>query len=145
MVNFLLVDDDREVITILHKMIETIDSTFNIAHARNGAKALNELEKGKIDFLITDLKMDVVNGIDLIKNINRITQAPPIIVVCSGHRDLLSNEITDSIDGYLGKPPKPDEVRELVTTLLEKRKPIAKAAKSSGLFSRFFGQQKKSG
>ena len=143
MIRFLVVDDDQEVRTIVRRMLENLDQSYTVTEASNGAKALNELEKGRFEFLITDLKMDVVNGIDLIKNINSITNAAPVIIVCSGHREMVGNEISDLIDGYLDKPPNQQQLNELISQLIVSKK-VTAVATSSSLLSRFLSPFKKS-
>jgi two-component system chemotaxis response regulator CheY len=77
----LIVDDfenTRRVIEFSLKKLET-----NILMAENGQEALNRFDGQKIDLLITDLNMPVMDGIELVKKIrnNPIYMFIPIIML----------------------------------------------------------------
>jgi len=58
---------------------------LNIFEASNGVEAIDQLTKQKIDIMITDIEMPVMNGLELIRNIKQKSEFKhlPIIVVSS--------------------------------------------------------------
>lgn len=69
MKNLLLVDDEQELVEPLADILE-MEGKFNkIFTANNGKEALDVLKKNKINVLVSDIDMPIMNGIDLIKEI----------------------------------------------------------------------------
>ncbi|MDU6263225.1 MAG: response regulator [Anaerocolumna aminovalerica] len=70
--NILIVDDDlliRNWLKILLQQIQNIQ-TF-IFEASNGQEALEACRKNSIELVITDIKMPVINGLDLIESLKK--------------------------------------------------------------------------
>jgi len=64
--NILIVDDEETLLLIL-KMESRLDeykNQFNVITAQNGKEAVKILESNVIDFVVTDLKMPEMDGIE---------------------------------------------------------------------------------
>lgn len=75
----LLVDDDIGFLRLLAMRLES--SGYNIITAQNGKEALNKLTIFKPDLLITDLKMDEMNGFELFSATRSISSCLPVILI----------------------------------------------------------------
>ncbi|UUD64165.1 SpoIIE family protein phosphatase [Pseudomonas seleniipraecipitans] len=75
----LLIDDDEVVRASIAAYLE--DSGFNILLAGNGMQGLEVFERERPDLVICDLRMPQVDGLELIRRINSLEMAAPIIVV----------------------------------------------------------------
>lgn len=107
----LLVDDDRELTSLLKELIEM--EGFSVIIAYDGEQALTLLDS-TIDLLLLDIMMPKKNGIDTLKEIRRQYQIPVIMLTARGS-DLdrvLGLEL--GADDYL---PKPFNDRELVARI----------------------------
>lgn len=107
----LLVDDDRELTSLLKELLEM--EGFNVIIAYDGEQALMLLDS-TIDLLLLDIIMPKKNGIDTLKEIRRQYQIPVIMLTARGS-DLdrvLGLEL--GADDYL---PKPFNDRELVARI----------------------------
>lgn len=84
MKNILLVDDNKKILELLSSIIPWQESGFCLAGlAADGREAL-ELARGtNIDILVTDLKMPVMDGIELIRHFRRIYPNAKILVLSS--------------------------------------------------------------
>ncbi|RXJ55260.1 response regulator transcription factor [Candidatus Marinarcus aquaticus] len=97
--------------------------------ASNGEEALNLYKKHQPDILITDLKMPIINGLDLIKLIREENEEIPIIVT-SAYTDqtFLLESIKLSLVEYVVKPIRESCLSDLLTrcakTLLKNSKTI---------------------
>ena len=101
--NVLYVEDDIEV---SKSIVTAMKHFFNkIDHAQNGQEGYDLFLKNKYDFIITDINMPVLNGLDMISKI-RISNEDIPIIITSVHSE--SNYFTKSIDlnidGYVLKP-----------------------------------------
>ncbi|WP_334471273.1 envelope stress response regulator transcription factor CpxR [Arsenophonus sp. PmNCSU2021_1] len=107
----LLVDDDRELSSLLKELLEM--EGFSVIIAYDGEQALTLLDS-TIDLLLLDIMMPKKNGIDTLKEIRRQYQIPVIMLTARGS-DLdrvLGLEL--GADDYL---PKPFNDRELVARI----------------------------
>ena len=77
--NVLLVDDYQAFLTILAEQLS--DNGFSILTAEDGEKALKVLESSRVDLVVTDLHMPVMDGYDLISYLKKNYPVTPIIVV----------------------------------------------------------------
>ncbi|MDR5618275.1 envelope stress response regulator transcription factor CpxR [Arsenophonus sp.] len=107
----LLVDNDRELTSLLKELLEM--EGFSVIIAYDGEQALTLLDS-TIDLLLLDIMMPKKNGIDTLKEIRRQYQIPVIMLTARGS-DLdrvLGLEL--GADDYL---PKPFNDRELVARI----------------------------
>ena len=107
----LLVDDDRELTSLLKELLEM--EGFNIVVASDGEQALNLLDDS-IDLLLLDVMMPKKNGIDTLKELRQQYQTPVIMLTARGSEldRVLGTEL--GADDYL---PKPFNDRELVARI----------------------------
>ena len=82
--NILLIDDDNENVELLRRTINKIDSRIKVYDACNGEEALDILSIIKINFLILDLLMPVMNGDQFLKEFKQMNLNIPFLVVSSG-------------------------------------------------------------
>ncbi|TWC29004.1 serine phosphatase RsbU (regulator of sigma subunit) [Pseudomonas sp. SJZ079] len=75
----LIIDDDEVVRASLAAYLE--DSGFNVLQAENGLQGLEVFQREEPDLVICDLRMPQVDGLELIRRINALEVATPIIVV----------------------------------------------------------------
>lgn len=84
--NILIVDDSE--LTRKHEKRILSDYNLNIFEASNGKEALNIIENYKIDFIISDIEMPIMNGIEFIvhlKKDNNLSSIP--VIVISSYKD----------------------------------------------------------
>ncbi len=107
----LLVDDDRELTSLLKELLEM--EGFNVVIASDGEQALKLID-ASIDLLLLDIMMPRKNGIETLKELRQNFQTPVIMLTARGS-DLdrvLGLEL--GADDYL---PKPFNDRELVARI----------------------------
>lgn len=107
----LLVDDDRELTSLLKELLEM--EGFDVLVAYDGEQAL-ELLDDSIDLLLLDVMMPKKNGIDTLKALRQTHQTPVIMLTARGSEldRVLGLEL--GADDYL---PKPFNDRELVARI----------------------------
>ncbi|MEX6315965.1 envelope stress response regulator transcription factor CpxR [Providencia manganoxydans] len=107
----LLVDDDRELMSLLKELLEM--EGFNVVIAYDGEQALQQIDSS-IDLLLLDVMMPKKNGIETLKELRQIHQTPVIMLTARGSEldKVLGLEL--GADDYL---PKPFNDRELVARI----------------------------
>ncbi len=86
----------------------------------NGQEALQQVECGNVDVLILDLKLPVIDGIEVYTSLKQRNAAPPTIIV-TGHGGEHANTIDAmrdvSVTGVLNKPFDPGDLLERLKVL----------------------------
>ncbi len=120
----LIVDDEQVARDNLQHYFKGLGHT--VQGAANGVEALQQVEDGDhFDVVITDLKMDQMDGLTLIEKIAKISPETNVIMV-TGYATV-SNAVDAMRKGathYLSKPVQLDELKDTVEELLHKQKKL---------------------
>ena len=96
----LLVDDEPDIRDVLQLSLE--DMGYAVHTADNGEKALSLFHDLRPPIVMTDIKMPVLDGIELLRRIKQINPETEVVMI-TGHGDMklaiesLKNEATDFI------------------------------------------------
>lgn len=117
----LLIVDDEEIARTNMEHVLKKDG-YHCHCAANGIQALEILGREDIDLVITDLKMDQMDGLELLQEINRISPEIPVIMV-TGFATVSSavEALRNGAAHYLGKPVNLVELRKTVREVLDKK------------------------
>jgi DNA-binding NtrC family response regulator len=116
----LIVDDELIARENLEHVLQRED--YDTVSLDSGVKALEELEKNEFDLVMTDLRMKLVDGMQVLERTKELYPDTEVIMI-TGHATV-STAVEAMQRGayhYLAKPYKIDEVRILVRQALEKR------------------------
>lgn len=106
----LLVDDELNVCAALRRVIRPIGC--RVLTASNGREALAVLEEHDVDVVITDMRMPVMDGFELLQIVT--ARFPGVVrVLLTGYADLsvTTRAIREGLtDHFLVKPWEPDEI-----------------------------------
>ncbi len=119
MYRVMVVEDEPPLIRDIRYEIERNSTLFRVtATAINGADALRKLEEEIPDVLFTDIRMPVMDGLELIKAIRQKHPELPFVIL-SGYRDFdyAKEALKFQAYDYLLKPVSPDDVREVLIKL----------------------------
>mgnify|MGYP006166306189 CR=1 FL=1 len=75
----LLVDDDPSLLKLLGMRLTS--EGFNVTTAESGQEALRLLMREKIDLVISDLRMDEMDGMALVVEIQKHQPGMPVIIL----------------------------------------------------------------
>lgn len=121
----IVVDDDNIIRMGLTKMIEKIDESYEVISSfQNGALTLEYLKNHskEVDLVITDIKMPVMTGIELIENSIKELDKSPLFLVLSGYDEF--NYVRDTMKmgafNYLLKPIKRAELKKILKEVDER-------------------------
>jgi len=118
----LIVDDEPAILSGLEHIINWAEHGCEIvAKASNGLDALEIMKAQKVDILITDVRMPKLDGLQLIKQINKNNLNIKIIIL-SGYDDFkyVREAIRLGIDNYLLKPINIEELSLSLLNAMEK-------------------------
>lgn len=106
MYNVLIVDDETLVRSSLASMLDWEAENFRIVgDAANGKAALNILQSQPVDVLFTDIKMPIMDGIELLQRVSALPRRPAAIVVLSAYDefDLVRQAFRLGVHDYILK------------------------------------------
>lgn len=116
----LIVDDEQIARENLEYILDK--EGYATVTAESGLKAWQELEKGDFDLVMTDLRMQQIDGMQVLERTKELSPDTEVIVI-TGYATV-STAVEAMQKGayhYLAKPYQNDEVRILVRKALEKR------------------------
>ncbi|MCI7806656.1 MAG: sigma-54 dependent transcriptional regulator [Spirochaetales bacterium] len=112
MATVLIVDDERNIRSGLSIAFE--DEDFDTLEAENGEVAWNIINKKSVDLVITDLRMPVLSGYDLLKRISSTFPTLPVIVL-TGH-GTIEDAVKAMQDGAIDFFTKPVDLDHIILT-----------------------------
>ncbi len=65
----LLVDDQRDIVRLLHSTLQTLGHQLDIVDAPSGEEALLEASRRKVDLLVSDYLLPGISGVELLRKI----------------------------------------------------------------------------
>ena len=112
----LYVEDELDVAEIITDILSNIFK--KVITASNGKIGLEKRELNEnIDIIITDVKMPIKNGLDMIADIRKFDDDISILIISANNNtDYFLDIIRYGIDGYLVKPL---DYEQFITTLLK--------------------------
>jgi len=115
MKRILLVDDEHKVAIILARGLKTLGTEYSIDTATNGKDAALKIRQQTYDVLITDYKMPQVTGLNLAQWVRKASPQTRIIIMTAHGTPKLKQALdTLSIDGYIEKPFRLTQLRQMV-------------------------------
>lgn len=117
-----LVVDDEEAARRNLEHVLTKDG-YAVSTAASGVEALNLLERESFDIVVTDLKMESVDGLEVLEKAkNRDPDVEVIMVSGYATPPIAREAIIKGSFHFLAKPFKLDDLRETIKEALEKKK-----------------------
>jgi len=109
----LIVDDNPHMSSLLSDILDFFD--YKAVGARDGEEALKILREESFDMVITDLKMPKMGGMDLLHTIkDKLPNLPVVVITGFGTDSSRSDAFAAQADGFLAKPFKVEEIKELL-------------------------------
>jgi two-component system alkaline phosphatase synthesis response regulator PhoP len=119
--NVLIVDDEPQIVKVLEGYL--LKAGYKVQKAYNGNEAYALFLQQKIDFIILDLNLPGIDGIELCRMIRRESNVPIMMLTARVDETdrLIGLEL--GADDYVVKPFSPREVVARVHTILRRAQP----------------------
>ncbi|MBI3592600.1 MAG: sigma-54-dependent Fis family transcriptional regulator, partial [Nitrospirae bacterium] len=117
----LIVDDEKIALKNLEHVMKK--EGYEVTGTQSGQNALKLLDEQQFDLVLTDLRMEKVDGIQILKRCRELYPDTEVIMI-TGYATLKSAVDTMKYGAfyYIAKPFKLDEVRKVVKEAIEKVK-----------------------
>ena len=119
----LVVDDEEIARTNLEYILRK--EGHQVTTAANGLEALEKVKAQEFDVVLTDLKMEKMDGIQLLESVKQIAPHTEIVMV-TGYATVSSavDALKKGAAHYLSKPIKLDELRATVREIIDKKRHV---------------------
>ncbi len=99
----LLVDDEEDIRDVLG--IALLDMGYDVLTAENGRTALEIFEERRPPIVLTDIKMPVMDGIELLRRIKQVNPETEVIMITGhGDMDLAVKSLKYEASDFITKP-----------------------------------------
>ncbi len=115
--SILLVDDTETVLLFEKTMLRGLG--FELRIARNGEKALEEVQKGAPDLILLDIVMPGLDGIETCRRLKdnpETSHIPVVMVTTKGEPEMVERAFEVGCDDYITKPLDKMELLAKVNT-----------------------------
>lgn len=118
--NILIIDDEKNIREGLAESMEL--EGYNPILAKDGKEGLERISRGDIDLVITDLRMPLVSGEEVLEQVNAQSPGLPVIVL-TGHGSIDSavDAMRNGAYDFLTKPLNLDRLALIVKRALQNR------------------------
>ncbi|RJX37885.1 response regulator [Paenibacillus pinisoli] len=120
----LLVDDEAHITRNLEKVIPWEMLGLTVAGvAKNGVEALQQMEQEAINLLLCDIRMPVMDGLELVRQV-REREIPCDIIMLSGYQDFAYTRaaIQYGVNDYVLKPIPYDELTGVIARVMSNQR-----------------------
>ncbi len=115
----LIVDDSatlRQVVSIALR-----GAGYNVVEASNGKEALGKLDGSKINLIISDVNMPIMDGITLVKEVKKLPNykfTPIIMLTTEGSDEMKREGQAAGAKAWVVKPFQPEQMLKAVSMLV---------------------------
>ncbi|MBP3377542.1 MAG: response regulator transcription factor [Clostridia bacterium] len=119
MFKILIAEDDKELLQLFRHVL--IKNGYSVTGVKNGAEALDELESGYYDLIISDIMMPEVDGYELVRSLRAAGNNTPVMMITAkdAFDDMRLGFVAGS-DDYMVKPVNVNEMVLRVSALLRR-------------------------
>jgi len=116
----MLVDDDQGFLTLLAMRLTS--EGFQVTTASSGPECLTKLETQVPDVMISDLRMDAMDGLELYSKVHRLVPYLPVILI-TAHGSIADavHATQQGVFSFLPKPIDRQQLLDLINKALEQR------------------------
>jgi two-component system chemotaxis response regulator CheY len=118
----LIVDDSSVMRKIVERSLRQAGLEFSaVLEAANGAEALAVLAENRVDLILCDINMPVMDGLELVKRLAGVENAkgvPVVMITTEGSESNVVQALSAGARGYIRKPFTAEQVKEHVVPLL---------------------------
>lgn len=117
-----IVDDEEDLVENLKIELEAIRPDWKIITFNEGMKAIQEIVKGNVDLVVTDIAMPDMDGYELFWRIKDYNEKIPVIMMTGFGYDpnhVLVRAKVDGLKDVLYKPFETEKLVELIESHLQ--------------------------
>lgn len=141
MISILVVDDERSMRDFLKILL--VKEGYQVETAHDGSSALELIKKHDFDLVISDIRMDGMDGLELLYSIKEQTPTLPVVMITAfaSPDDAVSAMKNGAFD-YISKPFNVEEIKSVISSATSKGNQVAEARSISEAFPEIIGESR---
>jgi DNA-binding response OmpR family regulator len=117
----LIVDDEKNIRLTLSQALETLEVETDTA--ADGEEALAKLKEREFGLILLDLRMPGMDGMEVLRQVSKIRPDIRIVILTAyGTVESAVEAMKLGAADFIQKPFAPDEIRELVSRVMDREK-----------------------
>lgn len=116
--SILIVEDELRIRFLLRDYL--IKDNFNVFEASNGQEGLFMISSQKIDLVLLDIMMPVMDGLTMLEKLREVSTVPVILLTAKGEEEDKLQGYDYGADDYITKPFSPKVLMAKVKALLKR-------------------------
>jgi len=117
----LVVDDEENAREGLTKILSK--EGYAVDMASNGKEAIETLRRQSFDLVITDMRMPLMDGFEVLREIKKMNENIGVIMITAyGEVESYLEAINMGAFEYINKPVRVNELKRVITKVLEERR-----------------------
>jgi len=121
-ISALIVDDSLTMRKIVERSLRGAGVPLTkVFEAGNGAEALGVLQDNRVDLILCDVNMPVMDGLEFVKRLSETENGkgvPVVMITTEGSESVVVQALSCGAKGYIRKPFAAEDVKESVMSLL---------------------------
>ena len=137
MLNILLIDDDRNLVTTLsHGLRKAMGEAISVAVCFSGTEALSMLAAQAFDVVVSDHNMPSPSGLELLSRIRQDHRETILVLITAYGTDVLEEGVGQLGGGYITKPFEPSSLAQLIKDLIQETETNGRAENASRIMDK---------
>jgi two-component system chemotaxis response regulator CheY len=121
----LIIDDSSVMRKIVERSLRQAGIELDqVVEAGNGVEALVALRDHAVDLILCDINMPVMDGLEFVRQMKTVDKGkgvPVVMITTEGGESRVVEALSNGARGYIRKPFTPEQVKEHVLPVLEKK------------------------
>ncbi len=141
MTSILVVDDERSMRDFLKILL--VKEGYEVATAAGGRQALEQIAEHNFDLVITDIRMEEMDGLHLLGAIKEQHPSLPVVLITAfASPDDAVFAMKNGAFDYISKPFNVDEIKSVISAATKKGRQHAEAKSISAAFPEIIGESR---
>ncbi len=115
----LVADDDPETRKLIGLVLE--DAGMDVIYAKDGARMLDQWRTHKIDVIILDVMMPILDGFEACRRIRQVSNIPIVFLTAKGQEEDVVYGFNTGADDYVVKPFRSAEFVARIRAILNRK------------------------
>ncbi len=130
MTSLLVVDDERSMRDFLKILL--VKEGYQVETAADGNQALESIEDHSFDLVITDIRMDGMDGLELLSTVKEQHPSLPVVIITAfASPDDAVFAMKNGAFDYISKPFNVDEIKSVISSATSKREQTTESISAS--------------